>query len=256
MNFLLPSLIGFLGTSPGGLEIFVLFAALVLLFGAKSLPGFARQFGRIMEELRRASWDFKRQMMEADYEIRKATEDVHKDFKDLTDLETSKPPYSDEHKGDEHDAYDHDADHADYQQDEYHDDHYHQPDGDDQAAAGDGVAPALDPQTPALDPQEPALDPQTPALDPQEPALDPQTPALDPQTPGLDALHADNDGLHTKHDALPKADKPEPGVEPIVARGTLDVEAPPELAAAEGPESQPHPKLADLAPVKDPPTHG
>ena len=117
MAIFLPLLIGFLGTSPGGLEIFVLFAAVVLLFGARSLPGFARQFGRIMEELRKASWDFKRQMMDADYEIRQATAEVGKDLKDLTNLEAS----GEGHGSDPADETDYDADYTDEHGDEYHD---------------------------------------------------------------------------------------------------------------------------------------
>lgn len=117
MAVFLPSLIGFLGTSPGSLEIFVLFVAVVLLFGARSLPGFARQFGRIMEELRRASWDFKRQMMDADHEIRQATAEVSKDLKDLTNLEAS----GEGHGSDSADGNDYDADYTDEQGDEYHD---------------------------------------------------------------------------------------------------------------------------------------
>jgi Sec-independent protein translocase protein TatA len=123
MAIFLPSLIGFLGTSPGSLEIFVLFVAVVLLFGARSLPGFARQFGRIMEELRKASWDFKRQMMDADYEIRQATAEVSKDLKDLTNLEAS----GEGHGSDPADGDDYDADYTDDQGDEYHDYHADDP---------------------------------------------------------------------------------------------------------------------------------
>ena len=94
-----------------------LLAAVVLLFGARSLPGFARQFGRIMEELRKASWDFKRQMMDADYEIRQATAEVSEDLKDLTNLEAS----GEGHDSDPADETDYDADYTDEHGDEYHD---------------------------------------------------------------------------------------------------------------------------------------
>lgn len=193
--------------------MFVLFAAVVLLFGAKSLPGFARQFGRVMEELRRASWDFKRQMMEADHEIRQATADVSKDMKDLTDLDSSPAPYDDGH-AEGHDDYDYDADHAEYQDDDYHDYHKDHPEQLDDAyeRSGDDLAG--------------------------------------------DVLGSVGDAVISSDNDLPQADKPEPGGEPIVARGALDAEAPSEPSDSGESEPESHPNLADHVSRKDPPTHG
>ena len=156
MAIFLPLLIGFLGTSPGSLEIFVLFVAVVLLFGARSLPGFARQFGRIMEELRKASWDFKRQMMDADYEIRQASAEVGKDLKDLTNLEAS----GEGHGSDPADETDHDADYTDDQGDEYHDYHADDPEAEDtdtpaESASQDPVSSPEDDVLPQADKPEP-----------------------------------------------------------------------------------------------------
>jgi sec-independent protein translocase protein TatA len=50
----------------GGIELLVIMGAILLLFGGKGLPGIAKSFGKMTETLRRASQDFKDQMMDAD----------------------------------------------------------------------------------------------------------------------------------------------------------------------------------------------
>lgn len=100
--------VAFLGSQPGFFEMFLIFTAVLLLFGADSLPKFARQFGRLMEELRRASQDFKDQVSRADLEVKDMTRDV----------------WQDDHTSD----YDYDADHDDYHHDDYHHDDYHHDD--------------------------------------------------------------------------------------------------------------------------------
>jgi sec-independent protein translocase protein TatA len=59
--------IGFIGQVGAG-ELLVLFAAILLLFGSKRLPGIARSLGRTFEELRRTSDQFRNQLLNADRE--------------------------------------------------------------------------------------------------------------------------------------------------------------------------------------------
>ena len=105
--------LAFIGTQPGFFEMFLIFTVVLLLFGADSLPKFARQFGRLMEELRRASQDFRDQVTRADVEIKHATQDLWKD--DHYD-----PSQDDYH----HDDYHHDDYHHDEDLDDYHADHH------------------------------------------------------------------------------------------------------------------------------------
>ena len=57
--------LAFLGDVGGG-EVLVIFAAILILFGSKRLPEIARSIGRTLEELRRASENFRDQIMKAD----------------------------------------------------------------------------------------------------------------------------------------------------------------------------------------------
>ena len=54
---------GMLGTGPGSIELLVVFAAILILFGPERLPGFARALGRIIEQLRSVSSEFRHQIM-------------------------------------------------------------------------------------------------------------------------------------------------------------------------------------------------
>jgi sec-independent protein translocase protein TatA len=53
----------------GGPELLVVFAAILLLFGGKRLPSIARQMGRMVEDLRKTSQEFKNQLLHADEEL-------------------------------------------------------------------------------------------------------------------------------------------------------------------------------------------
>ena len=55
--------LGFLGSGAGFGEILLVFAVVLVLFGPRKLPEFARTLGRILDELRRASQDFRCQVM-------------------------------------------------------------------------------------------------------------------------------------------------------------------------------------------------
>lgn len=51
---------------PGIGEMLLVFVAVLVLFGPRRLPGLARYLGRVLEEFRRASQDFRDQLMQAD----------------------------------------------------------------------------------------------------------------------------------------------------------------------------------------------
>ena len=53
----------FLAGSPGPMEIIVIFLLILVLFGPRRLPEIAKMIGKTIHELRRASEDFKDQVM-------------------------------------------------------------------------------------------------------------------------------------------------------------------------------------------------
>ena len=53
----------FLAGSTGPLELLVILAAILVLFGPRRLPEIARSIGRMLHELRKASDDFRSQVM-------------------------------------------------------------------------------------------------------------------------------------------------------------------------------------------------
>lgn len=59
-----PAFIGGLGTQ----ELFLIFVVVLLLFGPKRLPEIARSLGKVFEQFRDASQDFKDQVMKLDEE--------------------------------------------------------------------------------------------------------------------------------------------------------------------------------------------
>jgi len=84
MNTFLPT--GFLGSGPGGGEIILIFVVVLLMFGPKRLPQIARMIGKTLDELRRASQDFKDQIMNIDEPP-------------PVDVESPEEPYGDEGYG-------------------------------------------------------------------------------------------------------------------------------------------------------------
>lgn len=66
---MLPSLAMF-GAGWGAGEIGLIFVVVLVLFGPKRLPEIARMLGRTMEQLRRASQEFKDQVMNLDDPLR------------------------------------------------------------------------------------------------------------------------------------------------------------------------------------------
>lgn len=55
--------IALLPGSPGGPEMLIVLALILILFGAKRLPEIARTIGSVLSDLRRASDDFRDQLM-------------------------------------------------------------------------------------------------------------------------------------------------------------------------------------------------
>jgi sec-independent protein translocase protein TatA len=53
----------FISGAPGSLEIIVVFVVILVLFGPQRLPAIARTIGRVLNQLRSASQDFKDQVM-------------------------------------------------------------------------------------------------------------------------------------------------------------------------------------------------
>lgn len=58
--------LAFISGAPGTGELVVLFIIILLLFGPRKLPSIAKSIGKTIEELRRASNDFKDQIMKID----------------------------------------------------------------------------------------------------------------------------------------------------------------------------------------------
>lgn len=61
---IVPTSPAFLTGSPGPGELILLFLVILLLFGPRRLPEIARIIGRMLDQLRRASQDFREQIME------------------------------------------------------------------------------------------------------------------------------------------------------------------------------------------------
>ena len=61
-----------------GQEILVIFLAVLLLFGSKKIPEFAKGLGKGIREFKKATEDIKR-------EINEGAKDVDKDIKDIKD---------------------------------------------------------------------------------------------------------------------------------------------------------------------------
>jgi TatA/E family protein of Tat protein translocase len=65
--------LGFIGGVSGG-EMLLVFGIALLLFGAKRLPGLARQLGRSVEQFRRAAQQVREEFINADHDLERAAE--------------------------------------------------------------------------------------------------------------------------------------------------------------------------------------
>ncbi|MGN1360212.1 MAG: twin-arginine translocase TatA/TatE family subunit [Kiritimatiellia bacterium] len=66
-----------LGESCGSLEVLLIIAVILIIFGPKSLPELVRKFSRAMSMMRRAADDFKNQIMEMDQPPYKEPKDFY-----------------------------------------------------------------------------------------------------------------------------------------------------------------------------------
>ena len=98
-----PHTLGFLGASPGPFEILILLAAVLVLFGANRLPELFRTLGRFSSELKKASDDFRYQLMEIPEEVTSIKQEIEDDLRDLT-VSRTPPDYDVEEEADFHDA--------------------------------------------------------------------------------------------------------------------------------------------------------
>ena len=64
MHLVIP--VAFLADSIGAGEVLLLFLVILVFFGPRRLPDMARQLGKTVSELRRASQNFRDQMMQMD----------------------------------------------------------------------------------------------------------------------------------------------------------------------------------------------
>lgn len=70
-----------------GSEIFVILLAVLLLFGSKKIPDAARTIGKGYRELRKATDDIKKEIMDGTSDIR---EDLTKEVNSLSDIKEVK----------------------------------------------------------------------------------------------------------------------------------------------------------------------
>ncbi len=63
-----PAPLGFMGAAVGSSELLLVFAVVLLLFGPRELPRVARMLGKLFNDLREASGEFRDQLMSIDQE--------------------------------------------------------------------------------------------------------------------------------------------------------------------------------------------
>ncbi len=86
----------FFAGSPGPMELIVIFLLILVLFGPRRLPEIAKMIGKTIHELRKASEDFKDQVMSIETDPVKQASSVESDPSDPTDrsdMSDSSDPY-------------------------------------------------------------------------------------------------------------------------------------------------------------------
>ncbi|MDP6491391.1 MAG: twin-arginine translocase TatA/TatE family subunit [Kiritimatiellia bacterium] len=93
--------IGFFSGAPGPGELILVFLVVLLLFGPRKLPGLARTLGSLMQQVRRASNDFRDQLMSVEEDMKEGVRTAVDDYagpraadmadapKDVTDVEVT-----------------------------------------------------------------------------------------------------------------------------------------------------------------------
>jgi len=74
--------VGFFSGAPGPGELILVFLVVLLLFGPRKLPGFARTLGNLMQQLRRASNDFRDQLMSVEEDVKEGVRSAIEDHAD------------------------------------------------------------------------------------------------------------------------------------------------------------------------------
>ncbi|MBL7076508.1 MAG: twin-arginine translocase TatA/TatE family subunit [Kiritimatiellae bacterium] len=72
--------IGFFSGAPGPGELILVFLVVLLLFGPRKLPEFARTLGSLMQQLRRASNDFRDQLMSVEEDVKEGVRNAIEDL--------------------------------------------------------------------------------------------------------------------------------------------------------------------------------
>ncbi len=86
----------FFAGSPGPMELIVIFLLILVLFGPRRLPEIAKMIGKTIHELRKASEDFKDQVMSIETDPVEQASPVEPDSTDPTDrsdMSDSSDPY-------------------------------------------------------------------------------------------------------------------------------------------------------------------
>ena len=83
--------VAFLSGSAGPMEMIVIFLLILVLFGPRRLPEIAKMIGRALHELRRASEDFKDQVMAIESDVVESVENAVKS--DLLEKRDECPEY-------------------------------------------------------------------------------------------------------------------------------------------------------------------
>jgi sec-independent protein translocase protein TatA len=73
-----------------GGEIIVVFLVFLLFFGAKSIPGLARNLGRAMRQFKDATQDIQREMSDAAGEVKRQVNEQRKTLDQMMDDEQDK----------------------------------------------------------------------------------------------------------------------------------------------------------------------
>ncbi len=69
----------------GGSEILLILLVILILFGADKLPHFARTLGKGMQEMKKATDDIKKELLESTNDIKDSFTDIKKEIKSSED---------------------------------------------------------------------------------------------------------------------------------------------------------------------------
>ena len=84
--------IGFFSGAPGPGELILVFLVVLLLFGPRKLPGLARTLGSLMQQLRRASNDFRDQLMSVEEDVKEGVRTAIEDCAGSEDADLTDAP--------------------------------------------------------------------------------------------------------------------------------------------------------------------